>query len=63
MELKYKGSFFRDLDNISNRNVIESVKEKIDEIESVNNICTPPFVVGALPKSQTSIKKAKKNID
>ena len=34
MELKYKGSFFRDLESISNKYVLQSLKEKILEIES-----------------------------
>ena len=34
MELVYKGSFFRDLDNINNRYLILAVKDKIHQIES-----------------------------
>ena len=35
MELSYKGSFFRDLDDINNRYLVLAIKEKINEIESV----------------------------
>lgn len=37
MELSYKGSFFRDLDEVNNRYVLMAVKEKIAEIKSAKN--------------------------
>ena len=38
MELNFKGSFFRDLDNINNRYLLLVVKKKRDEIISAKSI-------------------------
>ena len=38
MELNYKGSFFRDLDNISNRYLMIAIKKKIQEIASAKSL-------------------------
>ena len=37
MELNYKGSFLRDLDNISNKYLLIAVSKKIQEIKSANS--------------------------
>jgi len=46
MELTYKGSFFRDLDKISNRYLLQAVKKKIKEIQSAKS----PLQISSLKK-------------
>jgi len=38
MELIYKGSFRRDYNAIANKELIKSIKKKIDEIKSAKNL-------------------------
>lgn len=38
MELRYRGTFFRDLDNIKNQYVLLAVKNKITEIKIAKSI-------------------------